>query len=339
MPTRTRKWKSVRWTLGIAIATATLGAKAQTDASLYGVVDFSYGRFEPSGLYREHRFNSNSLTASFVGVNLKHGFEGNWTLGITLETFLRFQDMQTGRRDSDPLLSRNAFVSLVSDYGTLRTGRLQTLMFDTTARFNALGNSVVFSPAMRHLFTAGGIDGVQGDFYWDRAIGYTSPNMEGVTVNAMYARGGSDERGNYSAASVVWSRGLLGMVLSAQNVRFDNGVDDPTKESSWQIGANYNFGLVKAFALYSQTHDTGQHVRSRLPTIGVSVPLGPGTVVGQIGVTTAKGPAIDRRHTSTTIGYLYPYNSLVDIYVLAMDDRVRAQTRGVSAAVGVRWRF
>jgi hypothetical protein len=36
---------------------------------------------------------------------------------------------------------------------------------------------------------------------------------------------------------------------------------------------------------------------------------------------------------------VYPYDSVIDLYVIGMDDRVRGQTRGVSAAVGVRYRF
>ena len=98
--------------------------------------DSSLSGFEPV-----HRFNSNSLSASFVGVNASYGFDGGWKPGITLETFVRFQDFKTGRNDNDPVLSRKAFVSLASNYGALSVGRLQTLLFDTTARFNAMGNS------------------------------------------------------------------------------------------------------------------------------------------------------------------------------------------------------
>ena len=78
--------------IALLLLLACMPARAQTDYSFYGTIDLSYGRFEPSGQYREHRINSNSLSASFVGVNAKHGFEGGWTPGITLETFLNFQD-------------------------------------------------------------------------------------------------------------------------------------------------------------------------------------------------------------------------------------------------------
>jgi predicted porin len=315
-------------------------AHAQTEATYNGVLDFSYGRFEPSGFYRKYQANSNSLTATFVSGTLKHGFDDGWTPGITLETFIRLQDLKTGRRDSDPLLSRNAFVFLNSKYGLVRYGRLQTFLFDTTTRFNAMGNSVPFSPAIRHIFASGNIEGVQGDFYWNRAVSYTSPNMEGVTTNWMYGQGPEGAPGGaLAAANVVVSKGLFAAALSAQNVHINDGINDPTQEATWQLGATYNFGVARVFGLHTQTLDTGLDVRSKITSAGFSFPLGPGTVLAQMGYTIAKGPAVDRQHTSTSGGYLYPYNSQVDLYVLAMDDRIKGQTRGVSWAGGVRTKF
>ena len=78
------------WFFAVLLAVSG-AARAQADYSLYGVLDLSYGRFEPSGTLADHRFNSNSRTASFVGVNAKYGFEGGWTPGVTLETFLPWQ--------------------------------------------------------------------------------------------------------------------------------------------------------------------------------------------------------------------------------------------------------
>jgi predicted porin len=315
------------------------GAQAQADYSTQGVLDLSYGRFEPSGAFREHRFNSNSLTASFVGVNAKYGLEGGWTPGVTLETFIRFQDLRTGRNNNDPLLSRNAFVSLASNYGNVRIGRLQTYLFDATTRFNAMGNSVAFSPAIRHVFASGNLEGVQGDFYWNRAISYSTPTYEGVTGNLMYSQGENNARGDRSAAGVIVAQGLFAASLSAQRVHRDDGIADPVSENTWQLGATYNFGFARVFGLYTQIRDRGLDVRSKLTSAGVAVPIGPGTLQTQFGRAIAEGPAVDRKHTSISAAYLYPYDSVTDFYVVGMDDRVRGQTRGVSLATGVRYRF
>lgn len=332
--------------VAVGLAGAACAAQAQFDHSLYGVADFSYGRFEPSGFEREHRFNSNSLTASFVGVNASYGFDGGWKPGITLETFVRFQDFKTGRNDADPVLSRKAFVSLASDYGTLSVGRLQTLLFDTTTRFNALGNSVAFSPAVRHVFASGNLEGVQRDFYWSRGVGYVSPNWEGVTASAMYAQGQPSPgqppglRGDQFGANLVVSRGLWAAALSVQKVHADDGIIDPiVDETTWQLGATYNFGWARLFGLYTRTDDRGLDVRSHLTSAGLAVPLGPGVLQAQAGYATTRGPAVDRRHTSASAAYLYNFDSVTDFYIVGMDDRIRGQTKGLSVAIGVRYRF
>lgn len=326
--------------IALLLLLACLPARAQTDYSVYGVVDLSYGRFEPSGTYREHRLNSNSLSASFVGVNAKHGFEGGWTPGITLETFIRYQDRTYGRNDKDPFLSRNAFVSLASDYGLVRAGRLQSYLFEATTRFNAFGNSIAFSPAVRHVFLSGGLEGVQGDFYWDRAVSYSTPRFEsGVSGNVMYALGRGDNRGDYAGGYVLYSRGVFAVALGAQRVHINNGIDDETNETTFQLGATYNFGIARAFAQHTRIRDRGLEVRSRSSTAGVAVPAGPGNVLAQIAYTTGHGPAVERKHTTLSLGYVYAYDSVTDIYLLGSDDRMRNQTRGVSYALGVRYTF
>lgn len=329
-----------RAALAALLAGTALAAQAQADYSVYGVADFSYGRFETAGQVRVHRFNSNSMTASFVGANAKYGLENGWTPGITLESFLRFQDGKGGRNDNDPALSRNAFVSLANnDYGTLRIGRLQSFLFDATVRFNALGNSVAFSPAVRHVFASGNLEGVQGDFYWNRGISYQTPNFEGVSVNLMLAKGPSEFRGDYAGGTVVASRGLLSGSVGVQRVQIDDGINDPTDENTWQLGLTYNFGFARVFGQFTRTDDRGLEVRGNIASAGLIAPVGPGNLHLQFAHTTAKGPAVDRKHTSVSAAYLYPWDSEIDLYAVGMDDRVRGQTRGVSLAAGVRYRF
>jgi predicted porin len=322
-----------------ALGLAAGAAQAQVDYGAYGVLDLSYGRFEASGQVPRHRYNSNSLTATFVGVNAKYGFDGGWAPGITLETFLRFQDRDTGRNDNDPLLSRNAFVSLASPYGLLRAGRLQSFLFDATVRFNAMGNSVAFSPAVRHLFASGNLEGVQGDFYWDRAASYQSPSLEGVSFSLMHGQPEDDAEGGLTGGSLIVNRGLLAVGLSAQRVEADDGIADPTDETAVQLGATYNFGLARVFVQYTATRDVGLDVRSKIASAGVNFALGPGNVLAQFATSTTEGPAVDRKHTSTSLAYVYAYDSVTDFYVIGMDDRVRRQTRGLSAAIGARYRF
>jgi predicted porin len=333
---------SLRLILFVLLGLFSLSAHAQLDYSAYGTLDLSYGRFEPSGFVHEDRFNSNSLSASFVGVNAKYGLDGGWTPGITLETFIRFQDLTYGRNDSDPFFSRNNFVSLANpDYGLLRVGRLQTYLFETTVKFNAFGNSTGFSPALRQIFLSGNLESVEGDFYWDQALSYSTPRIEGVGLqaNAMYALSHGSKRGDYAGGSVIFSRGLFAASLAGQRVYINNGIDDPTDQTTWQLGTSYNLGFASLFGQYTNIRNDFLSVHSNLYTTGASVPIGPGTVMAQIAYSTSTGPAVDRRHTTTSIGYAYSFDSVTDIYVIGGDDRIKNQTRGVSYAVGLRYLF
>jgi predicted porin len=197
---------------------------------------------------------------------------------------------------------------------------------------------------LRHVFLSGNLESIQGDFYWNRALSYQTPRfdegaLEGVSTNLMYGQGPSSNRGDLAGASVVVSRGLLSLSLAAQKVHINNGIDDPTDEATWQLGATYNFGLARLFGQYTQTSDRGLDVDSKIASAGVTTPLGPGNLQVQFAFTTAKGPAVDRKHTTLSAAYLYPYDSVTDIYAVGMDDRVRGQTRGASLAGGVRWKF
>lgn len=330
----------VRLALVALLLVCSLSANAQFNAGAYGTLDLSYGRFELSGQTRENRTNSNSLSASFVGVDARYGLPAGWTTGINLETFIRFQDQNYGRNDNDKFLSRNNFVSLANaDYGLARIGRLQTYLFETTVRFNAFGNSTGFSPALRQIFLSGAIESVQGDFYWDRAISYSTPRVAGLQGSFMYSLGKGDQRGDYMGSSIVYSRGLFAAAVSAQRVHVNDGIADPTNETTWQADATYNFGFAALFAQYTNLNDTGLDALSRMGTAGVSVPFGPGKVLAQIAQSKTTGPAVDRKHTTTSLGYVYQYDSVTDFYILGGDDRVRNQTRGESYAVGVRYQF
>ncbi|MCE9658358.1 MAG: porin [Burkholderiales bacterium] len=319
----------------------SFAARAQLDYSAFGTLDLSYGRFENSGAEPRYRFNSNSLSASFVGAKASYGFENGFTAGINLETFLRFQDLDYGRNEEDPFLSRNNFVSLQhNDYGLLRIGRLQSYLFETSSRFNAFGNSTGFSPALKHIFLSGNLESVDGDFYWDRAVSYSTPRFEnGLQGNFMYALDSGKTRGDYAGGSVVFSRGVFALSVAAQNVHINNGIDDKVDELTLQVGSTYNFGFARVFGQYTHMDDKGNDTSSRQATVGVSVPLGPGNVLAQIARATSKGPAVDRKHTTTSLGYVYNYEGGLDIYLLGQDDRVSNQTRGVSYAAGVRYQF
>ena len=297
----------------------SFAARAQFDYAAFGTLDLSYGRFENSGDDPRHRWNSNSLSASFVGAKASYGFENGWTAGINLETFIRFEELDYGRNEQDPFLSRNNFVSLQhNDYGLLRLGRMQTPPvrdLDPLQRLRQLDRLLA---GLRQIFLSGNLESIDGDFYWDRAVSYKTPQIEDLNLQGhlMYAQGSGDNRGDYFGGSVVYSRGVFALSFVAQNVHVNNGIDDEVDELTLQLGGAYNFGVARLFGQYTHIDDKGNDIKSKLATVGVSVPLGPGTVLAQIARSTSKGPAVDRKHTTTSLGYVYNYEGIADFYVI-----------------------
>lgn len=56
---------------------------------------------------------------------------------------------------------------------------------------------------------------------------------------------------------------------------------------------------------------------ARAGSAGTSIPLGQGDLLAQIAYTRSTGPAVNRKHTTTSLGYVYHYNSVADIYLLS----------------------
>lgn len=94
--------------------------------------------------------------------------------------------------DSDPFFARSSWVGLQDRWGTLRLGRQSTLAFVNLVRFNAFGGSSVFSPsviknykssATQPLMTPSGT----AESAWNNTIGYTTPDITGLTASVFYA--------------------------------------------------------------------------------------------------------------------------------------------------------
>lgn len=328
------------WTMLVVGLGTPPPVQAQLTLNLYGLLDASVGRFQASGGLVDNAVRSGQMATSRFGISGRELLDEGWSVGFTLESFLRLNTGQQGRNDLDPFWSREASVSIANPrYGTLKVGRFSTPLFEATGRFNAFGPSPGFSPALRHTFLSGPLGGVQGDLYWDRAIGWTSPNWEGLTVKVVHA--GEDRIGRHAntGLSLVYARGLATVALNLQRTRHDERQPLGTDERVWQLAAVYNAGLGKLLAQYTRTDDRSFDVKSRIVSVGALVPLGAGNVMLQFAQTIAEGPAIDRKHQAVSLGYDYDLSKQTDVYAVLMRDQVRRQATGLTLATGVRTRF
>ena len=97
------------------------------------------------------------------------------------------------------------------------------------------------------------------------------------------------------SGSVVYSRGVFAALgRGAERAHQQRHRRQGRRELTLQIGGAYNFGRRSRCSASTRTSTTrAATARASRRRLGVSAPLGPGTVLAQIARSTSKGPAVD----------------------------------------------
>lgn len=318
------------------LAAATNVASAQSSVTIYGLVD--------AGVVSEHGGKNGSVQkiGSGVGSYSRLGFKGNEDLGnglsavFVLEAGFKVDD---GTQDTaGSLFQRQAYVGLKSkDLGTLTLGRQYTpyyLTISTVADPFAVGYA---GSAKNLLPTAGSLTRTPN------TINYTSPSLAGFTGEAAYSTGEQADdnlAGRQWGAAVAYKNGPLN-VRAAYNTRNQdvaptlspvNGGSGTGNSKNSIIAANYDFGVVKAFASFgankgnvSSPYPTGAayttvavlpSADSRDYLIGATVPLGNGSLMAS-GIHKDDRESFNRDANQFAIGYSYNLSQRTSAYVAA----------------------
>lgn len=358
-------------TLAIALA-ATLApaasAFAQSNATISGTLDVFAGTRQLAGSARATRLDSGGLTTSQVNISGQEDLGGGLRAEYALGMFLRVDTGEPGRFAGDAFFGRSSYVGVSAPWGTLRLGRQTTGTFLNFIRANSFGDSAVFGPAMVHTwisaiaqgasFVSAGaptasraLTGALGttDTAWNNTVGYTSPSMSGVTVNAQWAPGEASGVGARVGLSAFYAGGPLSIGLATE--RFGRNTVPASGPAAaaydsmrhWSLNAAYAFSFARLSAGYMQTQrDFTSIVDDRIRTwhVGANVPIGFGSLMWQTAKShqeLATGAATDR--TTTSIGWDYSLSKRTDLYLVAMNDRFTGVAGGNSLALGLRHRF
>ena len=109
--------------------------------------------------------------------------------------FFRGDNGAFGRfNGNENTFSRDAWIGLTGNFGTVHFGRDLAPNFLPTVVFNAFGDSFAFSPLVLHanvpLFNGTNWAAVNaGDTGWSNQVRYTTPNIGGLTANLHYQFG------------------------------------------------------------------------------------------------------------------------------------------------------
>lgn len=318
-------------------------AYAQSSVEVYGLVGAYVGSIKRSGDKAAVTLEGGGgLTTSYVGFRGQESLGGGLKTIFSLESFLRPDTGEQGRNTSDPLFSRNAWIGLAGDFGALTLGRQTNPTYAVMSRLSPLGSSVVFSPLALHTFVAAYGGAILGDSVWNNTIAYSMPAAKGFTATAIYGLGEQANRGGMANLGLHggYISGKFMAALSAQRLRVNIATPLPAEQHAYVAGANYDFGVVKAYVNAGRT-DIHGGATSRLRDAGVSVPVSPaGTLLGELARTRAwlPGAAATLRRTAT-VGYDYRFCARTDVYALYLYDKKSSAAAAGSAALGIRHLF
>ncbi|WP_374580245.1 porin [Pseudoduganella sp.] len=325
--------------------TLPFAASAQTQVSIYGVLDAFAGRTATaSAPVAISAVNSGGMITSYYGFSGSEALGGGLKAQFQLEGFFRGDTGESGRFNGEPMFARNANVGLAGDFGTVRLGRIGNPLFIAAGQINPFGPSTRFSPLINQVFTAAGGNGTLGDTGWSNSIQYASHPVHDTTFIAQCSLGEQPGAHNNNWAGVAKYAGKeLAVTLGAQNVRFGPGIGTANPaQRTYMAAASYDLKAVKLFASYTD-HETKVSERDgHSVQAGFTVPthggLGRWMVAWSRMTEDAKNVAEFHRDTGA-LGYDYNLSPRTDVYAVVMYDKISNAGKGNTYIAGIRHRF
>lgn len=261
----------------IALAVAGLisaPAFAQSNVTVYGLVDVYYGSYDVDGKNRQSAIDSSGLMGSRIGFrgteDLGNGLKGLFTLEYQVAPD---QNDGVGAKTTfGGSATRQAFVGLESkDFGTVVAGRLQTAAFQFACAYTPTAGGI-FETTGR--VGAGITIGCGSPGRADNAVAYVAPTFGGLTLQVNHARlteqaatgapvyagneatlgDKKDSHATMLGANYVNGPLQVGAVYTkiklGENTLVTNADNDGADE--YGIGASYDFKVAKVFALYQR---------------------------------------------------------------------------------------
>ncbi|EON13651.1 porin [Pandoraea sp. SD6-2] len=339
----------LRGALALAVCSAAGVAHAQSNVSLYGQVDAWVGAAKAPGGERAWTQGGGGMSTSYWGMKGSEDLGDGLKAIFTLEDFFLPQSGRYGRFTGDSFFSRNAYVGLQSNsLGTVTMGRLTTSYFVSTILFNPFVDSYTFSPMVYHTFLGLAGQGIVGDSGWSNTVMYATPDYKGLGASFSYAFGNkAGEMGqNKWSAAAMYFHGPLAATLAYQQVKFDSTPDDQAgitgfrNQQALQAGLTYDFQAVKLYGQYQYIKNTitGGNLTSNGAQLGVSVPLGGGSVMASFAYTKNSGMN-DTSRSTWALGYDYHLSKRTDLYVAYLNDKVSGLEAGNTFGMGMRTKF
>ncbi len=341
--------------IALAVLAATGPALAQSSVTIYGAIDTSFTRVTNKGGSNGSGLSSGGggSVGSKLGFKGQEDLGGGLKAGFKLEAGLETSSGGNGvpgSNDNSTIIppggglrfDRAAYVSLSSsDYGEIRLGR------DLTASFL---NDVIYDPFLTYgvgsslnfplgvlgsLFAPPGVAAstvgkdVSSLFRLSNAISYFTPgNLGGFSAHLQFApseqgsnSGVGKNNGRVYSARVAFDEGPVSVSISG--AKTDQSSATLSQDvTTYNVGGSYDFGVVKVvgefnhFKTDNATGVAGQDLTTKIYTLGLIAPVGPGAV--KVGLSQGRREvdsiANEPRTTKIALGYTYSLSKRSSVF-------------------------
>lgn len=272
--------------LALAIAGLSSAAFAQSNVTIYGIVDVGVANY--SGISNGTNGSGAALTNGTAGsgsstqvisggsANSRLGFRGeeglgggmkaSWLAEMNLLTDGNASAQGGGNTGLDTAGARQVFLALEGGFGKITGGRVYTPFFSTIAPIDPFGvagiaNVGQMQPIVANVARSGS------------ALMYNSPSFSGATFSYMYGMSENYDRiattvgGHSSSWNLLYGNGPLNLGVSQIHLA-DVGTNSAlVSAANLGIGATlttlvgaYDFGVVKLHAINTRSKTTGMAV-------------------------------------------------------------------------------
>jgi len=258
--------------LAAALVAATpLFAAAQTNVSLYGVVDVAVESADNGGPDGRHTLiNSGDQSTS------RFGFRGTEDLGKGLKAIFNLEGgfaADTGVNDASGLFQRRAVVGLEGEFGALTLGREYSPIASVAGATDEFGQG--FYGSNLSAFGSG-----RATRRLANSVNYRSAAWNGLKLLAAYSAGEktSGPNGDLKGVGLEYSNG--GLYLGAAYHSFKRVSTGDDKE--YGAGIAYQFAALGGFEIkanYLGADPDGPNNRFKEVNLGAGLPVGAGKVM------------------------------------------------------------
>lgn len=288
--------------LALAVLGAFAGiASAQTNVTIYGIVDAGFVREFGDGAANTTKLTSGIRNGSRLGFKGSEDLGGGLSANFQLENGFNI-DKGTFGQDGQ-LFGRQAWVGLSSkSFGAVNFGRQYAPFFISLDSIDPFGTGLA-GASYNLMGTAVRVD---------NSVQYSTPNLGGFTADVMYGLG--EQAGNNSAGRTLgvglnYANGPVAVTLAHNNA---NNTADTNKTKLTLVGGTFDFGVAKVHAAFEAEKDDAT-LDARDWLVGASAPIGAGSVMASY-IRKNDRSAANADADQVALGYVYNLSKRTNVY-------------------------